>query len=91
MLCMYGNTSGTATHTLTSATTVIRELIGLYLPERPDTPSHASTHRCKATLTPELFDKFVSALSQYREQRLAIGELVDVVGQCFNHLEVTHE
>lgn len=53
----------------------------------PNTP----THRCKATLTPELFDKFVSALSQYREQRLGIGELVDVVGQCFNHLEVTHE
>ncbi|CAN0470028.1 unnamed protein product [Ectocarpus sp. 12 AP-2014] len=58
---------------------------------RPQTETGSVLHvfmdRCKATLTPELFDKFVSALSQYREQRLAISELVDVVGQCFNHLE----
>ncbi|CAM9769302.1 unnamed protein product [Ectocarpus sp. 4 AP-2014] len=64
---------------------------GEAMASRPQTETGSVLHvfmdRCKATLSPELFDKFVSALSQYREQRLAIGELVDVVGQCFNHLE----
>ncbi|CAM9955213.1 unnamed protein product [Scytosiphon promiscuus] len=48
---------------------------------------HVFMRRVKATLNDELFDKFVSALSQYRANSLVIGQLVEAVGECFNQRE----
>ncbi len=46
--------------------------------------------RFRETISPELFDMFVASLKRYRAQQLAIDQLVEAVGECFDDGKVRY-